>query len=234
MDEKGLAKTFDQSILRPERIREEEIKKISALAVKYGFRGIVVHPCNVSLVKKLLEGTGVLTVSVCDFPHGKGLTKSRAKDVKEILKLGVDEIDIVSNYYYLIEDSPRDFKKDLKAVAKAMEGKVLKIILEVDLLNEKQIKTATEIICKIANEENAKLVIKTKTGFVEAQSHLPNLEAVRIIKKTLEGLSMYSEDKIRIKASGGIRTKEDGIKLLEAGANILGVSSGDQILGLSN
>ena len=237
MDIKSLTKTFDQSILRPEKISLEEIKKISLLAIEHGFRGIVIHPCNVSLVKNLLQGSSVLTVAVCDFPHGKGLTKSRVKDIKEILKLGVDEIDIVANNQYLTCGDIRSFKKDLKATAKAMGGKVLKIILEVDLLNEKQIKTATEVICKVANEENAKLVIKTKTGFVDTgvtQSRLSNLEAVKMIKTTLEKLNMYGEDKIRIKASGGIKTKEDAIGLIEAGANILGVSAPEQILGLIN
>ena len=200
-----LNKTFDQSILRPEEVSTENIKNVVSQALKLGFRAVVVHPCNVELVKGMLSGSPVLTVSVCDFPHGKGLTKSRVKDVKEILKLGADEIDIVANYQYLQEGDVRNFKKDLKSVTKAMEGKVLKIILEIDLLNERQAKTAVQTISKIANEENAKLVIKTKTGFVE--NKVSNLNAVQIIKRTLEELGQYGEDKIRIKASGGVRTK---------------------------
>ena len=223
-----LQKTFDQSILRPEEVSTENIKNVVSQALKLGFRAVVVHPCNAELVKNLLANSQVLTVSVCDFPHGKGLTKSRVKDVKEILKLGVDEIDIVANYQYLQEGDIRNFKKDLKAVAKSMEGKVLKIILEVDLLNEKQIKTAVQVISKIANEENAKLVIKTKTGFVE--NKISNLPTVQIIKKTLEELNQYGEDKIRIKASGGIKTKEEAHQLLQAGAHILGVGKGAEIL----
>ena len=226
----NLAKTFDQSILRPEAVSSEEIKKNVQDAIKYGFRGIVVHPCNVSLVKKLLEGSQVLTISVCDFPHGRGLTKSRVKDVKEILKLGVDEIDIVANYQYLLEESHRNFKKDLKAITKAMDGKILKVILEVDFFSERLLKAATQIICKIADEENAngKLVIKTKTGYVE--NKVSNLDALRIIKKTLEEQNQYGEDKIRIKASGGIRTKEEATQLLGAGAHILGVSKGVELV----
>lgn len=228
LDLQNLAKKFDQSILRPESVSSEEIQKISHAAVKYGFRGVVVHPCNVSLVKKLLEGSQVLTISVCDFPHGKGLTKSRVKDVKEILKLGADEIDIVANYQYLLEKSYRNFKKDLKSIAKAMSGKTLKIILEVDFLPERLIKTAVQIICKIVSEENAKIVIKTKTGYTE--NKISNLDALRIIKNSLDELGLYGEDKIRIKASGGIRTKEEAIQLLEAGAHILGVSRGVELV----
>ena len=229
IDTKVLAKTFDQSILRPEIISNEEIRKVTSDALKFGYRGVVVHPCNVKLVKSLLEGSSILTVSVCDFPHGRGLTKSRQKDVKEILKLGADEIDIVANYQYLLEDNIRDYKKDLKTVAKVMEGKVLKVILEIDLLNERMIKKAVQVICKIVNEENAKIVVKTKTGFVE--NKMSNLNALRVIRKILEEQNQYGEDKIRIKASGGIRTKEEAIQLLEAGAHILGVSRGSEILG---
>ena len=231
-DLNNLSKTFEQSILRPEALSAENIKAITSEALKLGFRAVVVHPCNVELVKSLLTGSSVLTVSVCDFPHGKGLTKSRVKDVKEILKLGADEIDIVANYQYLHEGDIRNFKKDLKAISKAMEGKVLKIILEVDLLTERQIKTAVQVISKVANEENAKLVIKTKTGFVE--NKVSNLSVVQIVRKTLEELGLYGADKIRIKASGGIRTKEEAIQLLEAGAHMLGVGKGAEILGITS
>ncbi len=226
----SLEKTFDQSILRPELVSTENIKIITEEALKLGFRGVVVHPCNAELVKSILTGSQVLTVSVCDFPHGRGLTKSRVKDVKEILKLGVDEIDIVANYQYLWEGDVRSFKKDLKAVAKEMEGKVLKIILEVDMLSERQIKTAVQTISKVANEENVKLVIKTKTGF--AENKVSNLHAVNVIKKTLEELGQYGEDKIRIKASGGIKTKEEAHQLIHSGVHILGVSKGAELLGI--
>ena len=165
IDTKVLAKTFDQSILCPEIISNEEIRKVTSDALKFGYRGVVVRPCNVKLVKSLLEGSSVLTVSVCDFPHGRGLTKSRQKDVKEILKLGADEIDIVANYQYLLEDNIRDYKKDLKTVAKVMEGKVLKVILEIDLLNERMIKKAVQVICKIVNEENACGIKKLAQNF---------------------------------------------------------------------
>ncbi len=227
-----LQKTFDQSILRLDELHAENIKNVTSQALKLGFRAIVVHPCNVELVKNILTGSQVLTVSVCDFPHGKGLVKSRVKDIKEILRLGVDEIDIVANYQYLWEDDIRNFKKDLKAVTKAMEGKTLKIILEVDMLNEKQIRTATQVISKVANEENAKLIIKTKTGF--AENKVQNLHAVQVIKKTLEELNQYGEDKIRVKASGGVRTKEEALQLLQAGAHILGVGKGAEILGVAS
>ncbi len=231
---KQLASTFDQSILRPDAISREAIEKTCAIAIKHRFRSIVVHPCNVKLVKSLLKGSSVLTVSVCDFPHGKGLTKSRVKDVKEILRDGADEIDIVANYQYLQDEDIRSFKKDLKAIVKAMEEKTLKVILEVDMLNEKLIKTATQIICKVADEEsdrNVKLIIKTKTGFTE--NKVSNLDAVRVIKQTLEELGKYGEDKIQVKASGGIRTKDEALALLNAGAHILGVGKGDELLGVS-
>ena len=233
---KQLANTFDLSILRPDSISQEEIEKTCAIAIKHGIRSIVVHPCNVKLVKTLLSGSSVLTVSVCDFPHGKSLTKSRVKDVKEILKEGADEIDIVANYQYLVDQDIRNFKKDIKAVVKAMEGKTLKVILEVDMLNEKLIKTATQIICKVSDEEsdrNVKLIIKTKTGFSE--NKVSNMDALRIIKKTLDELGKYGEDKIQIKASGGVGTKEEATNLLGAGAHILGVGKkGFEILGVSS
>ena len=107
-------------------------------------------------------------------------------------------------------------------------GKVLKIILEVDYLKDRHIKVAVEAICKVANEENKKLIVKTKTGF--AESHTENQDALRVIKKTLEINNMYGVDKIQIKTSGGIRTREEAISLLQAGAHILGVGKGKELL----
>ena len=131
---------------------------------------------------------------------------------------------------------PDEYETTIEQLVAAIEAwntlrdqKPAKIILEVDLLNERQIKTATQTICKVANEENAKLVIKTKTGFTENKTS--NLSAIQIIRRTLEELNQYGEDKIRIKASGGIRTKEEALQLLQAGAHILGVGKGAEIMG---
>lgn len=230
-----LAKTFDQSLLRPEKSSTDQIKKAAKDAREFGFRSLVVHPCKVSITKSLLQGTDTLTVAVSDFPHGRGLTKVRVEEVKELFKIGTDEVDIVSRYERLLEGDYKGFEEDLKAVTKATGGNVLKIILEIDLLKEEHIRDATRIIAKIAKEDKGtKLIVKTKTGFTDYI--FPNLEAVKIIRKALEETNQYAKTvdelgngKVGIKASGGIKTKEDAIELLEAGAHILGTSSGEKL-----
>ncbi|MBI1859067.1 MAG: deoxyribose-phosphate aldolase [Candidatus Melainabacteria bacterium] len=226
-----LAKTIDQSILKPTSTTqdfEEAVKE----AKQFGYRSLCVHPCKVNAVKSMLSGTDVLIAVVCDFPHGRGLTNTRVADIKELLKLGVDEIDIVSRYERIREGDLEEFETDTRAVIKAMGGKPLKIILEVDTLTKDQIRNAVKIIGKIVKEEKAKnIIVKTKTGFVDFK--MANLDAVHIIKETLEGMDLYAKTideiqagKIGVKASGGVKTKEDAIELLEAGAHILGSSSG--------
>ena len=109
-----------------------------------------------------------------------------------------------------------------------MEDKLIKVILEVDFLSKKHIKMAVEAICKIHEEEKTKLVIKTKTGFGDGK--FLNSDAVLLIKTLLEECNLYGEDKIQIKASGGIKTKEEATVLLNSGAHILGVGRGKEML----
>lgn len=230
-----LAKTLDHSILKPVSTTQE-IKQGTEDAKKYGFRSLVVHPCKASMVKSLLLGSNVLAVSVADFPHGRGLTSVRTAEINELIKLGVDEIDIVSRYERMIEGDYKGFEEDLTQIVNAVGKKILKIILEVDLLGDRLTREAAEIITRIARKNpNARLIVKTKTGFVE--NKYPNPEAVKVIKDTLDRTNQYARTldelgngKIGIKASGGIKTKDDVIALLNLGAHILGTSSSISIV----
>jgi deoxyribose-phosphate aldolase len=227
---RDLARTFDHSILRPESSSTNTITRSAELARKEGIRALVVHPCKVSITKRLLEGSGVLTASVLgDFPQGRGLTNVRVQDVRELLEIGADEIDVVSRYERMIEGDYKGFEEDLTQIVEGVDGKILKIILEVDFLGDRLTREATEIIAKIAREKPvAKLIVKTKTGF--AENKYPNLEAVKVIKDTLERTNQYAKTldelgngKVGIKASGGAKTREDVVSLLEAGAHIIGI-----------
>lgn len=233
--DKDLAKTIDHTVLRPTSTTKDiEIGVKSAVENK--FRSFVTDPCYAEyLIQKGLT-KNVLVASVLDFPHGRDTTQNRVNGIKELLKIGICEIDIVSKYHLILEGNFENFKKDIRAIIKATNGKTLKIILEVDCLTIEQIKKAVNLICEVVKEEKTKnIIIKTKTGFAENKIH--NLEVVRLMRKTLEENMLYANEvkeittgKIGIKASGGIKTREDAISLLDAGAHILGTSSGDKLL----
>ncbi len=230
-----LARTIDQSVLRPTHVAKD-VEENAKLCLEHKFRALVIDPYYVALAKKLLANSKVLCASVCDFPHGRETTDVRVNAVRSLLNRGVDEVDIVAKYHLLLEGNIKEFKEDIKKVVQTMNEVPLKIILEVDYLTPEQIQKATSIICEVAKEENAKnLIVKTKTGFA-AKVNVQNVDAVSLIHKVLVEQGLYAEKieditkgKIGIKASGGIKTKQDVIPLLEVGAQIIGTSSGVDI-----
>lgn len=231
-----LASTIDHTVLA-QTATSKEIEKGVKVSLEKKFRAFVVDPYFASYVKNRFLGSNILTASVLDFPHGRGTTESRTSSVKELLEIGVDEIDIVSKYHLLLEGDGKGFKEDLREIIKSMNGKNLKIILETDYLNLDQIRQAVQVICDLTKEENAKnLIVKTNTGFAK-EIKTENLTAVKIIKETLGKNNLYankieeiSTGKIGIKASRGIKTKDQSISFIEAGAHIIGTSSGEKII----
>ncbi len=234
-----LAKTIDQSVLRQTHTFSD-VEANAKLSLKHGFRALVVDPYYAKQARDLLKGSDVLCASVCDFPHGRETTDTRVSAVKNLLAIGVDEVDIVAKYHLLLENNVKDFKEDIRSVVKAMSGVPLKIILEVDNLTPEQIKKATSLICEVAKEESAKnLIVKTKTGFAQ-KVNIQNIDAVKLIRQVLDENKLYAENieeikngKLGIKASSGMKSKDDVIPALNMGAHIIGTSSGVDIIGES-
>ena len=231
----NLAKVLDQSVLKPTST-SKEVKAAAESSREKGFRALVVDPVYSGLAKSLLLNSKVLCASVCDFPHGRDTTNNRVSSVEKLIDIGVDEVDIVSKYHLLLEGKTKEFKDDLASVIGAVKGKVLKVILEVDYLSNEQIAQAVNCVCEVVKEKNANnIVVKTKTGF--APKKIENVQAVSIMKEALEKNGLYAlnideiaHGKIGIKASGGMKTKEDVIPVLEKGAHIIGTSSGEDII----
>ena len=234
---RDLAKMFDQSILRPAKESSTSVIQATAHdAIKDSYRSLVVYPRRIPLVKGLLAGSGVLTAAVCDFPHATESTEVRKLMVKKGLERGADEIDIVTLHERLLEGVYEEFEQDIREVTQAMGGKILKLILEVDHLNEELIGEATRRIANVAREvKTARLIAKTKTGFADGK--FPNIEAVKIIRKTLEETGQYARTLeelgnglVAIKASGGIRTLDEILQLRKEGVHIIGIGNGKAVL----
>lgn len=207
-------KYIDSTNLNP-CATKSEIKKLCEDAVKYKFASVCVNPYYVGLAHKYLENTNVDICAVVGFPLG--MNKSIAKEYEAIAAIedGATEIDMVINIGALKDKNYAYIKKEIENIRDAIDGKVLKVIIETCYLTEDEIIKMTEI----CNETFVNF-IKTSTGFGTRGA---SLEDISIINK-------YKNEVLEIKASGGIKTFEDATSYIEAGVTRIGTSNGAGIM----
>lgn len=209
-----LNKMIDHTILKADAKREDVVRYCEE-AKEYDFMSVCVNSCNVKIVKKELEGSDVKVCCVVGFPLGAMATETKAFEAKYCVDNGADEIDMVINIGALKDENYDYVKKDIEEVVKASNGKVVKVIIETCLLSDEEKKKA----CELAKEAKADFV-KTSTGFSTGGA---TVEDVKLMKSVVG-------DELKVKASGGVRTKEDAMKMIEAGADRIGASSGINIV----
>ena len=213
----NLNKHIEHTLLKQDAKLEDFIKLFEE-AKEHKFLGVCINPAYVKLAKENLLGSDVKIVTVVGFPLGANRSDVKAFETSKAVEDGADEIDMVINVSKL-KDKDYDFIiNDIKAVKTACKDKPLKVILETDLLTKDEIKKA----CELCIEAKADFV-KTSTGFVKGGVGA-KAEDVKLMFDTV---SPYG---LKVKASGGIRDKETAIKMLEAGAERLGTSSGVKIV----
>lgn len=209
-----LNKMIDHTILKADAKREDVVRYCEE-AKEYEFMSVCVNSCNVKIVKKELDGSDVKVCCVVGFPLGAMATEAKAFEAKYCVDNGADEIDMVINIGALKDENYDYVKKDIEEVVKASSGKVVKVIIETCLLSDEEKKKA----CELAKEAKADFV-KTSTGFSTGGA---TVEDVKLMKSVVG-------DELKVKASGGVRTKEDAMKMIEAGADRIGASSGINIV----
>lgn len=214
---KNLNKHIEHTLLKQDAKLEDFIKLFKE-AKEHNFLGVCINPAYVKLAKEHLNETDVKIVTVAGFPLGADRSDVKAFETSRAVEDGADEIDMVINVT-AIKNQDYDFVvKDIKAVKEACKNKPLKVILETDLLTKEEIKKA----CELCIEAKADFV-KTSTGFVK-NGVGAKAEDVKLMYETV---SPYG---LKVKASGGIRDKETALKMLDAGAERLGTSSGVKIV----
>ncbi len=214
---KNLNKHIEHTLLKQDAKLEDFIKLFKE-AKEHNFLGVCITPAYVKLAKEHLNETDVKIVTVAGFPLGADRSDVKAFEAGRAVEDGADEIDMVINVT-AIKNQDYDFVvKDIKAVKEACKNKPLKVILETDLLTKEEIKKA----CELCIEAKADFV-KTSTGFVK-NGVGAKAEDVKLMYETV---SPYG---LKVKASGGIRDKETALKMLDAGAERLGTSSGVKIV----
>ena len=213
--EQNLASYMDHTILKPETTKEE-VKKLCEETKQYGFASVCVNSYYVPFVKQQLAGSEVATCCVVGFPLGAMSTKAKAYETKVSVEDGATEVDMVINIGALKDQEYQLVKEDIEAVVAATKGNALvKVIIETCLLTQEEIKIA----CQLAVEAKADFV-KTSTGFSTGGA---KKEDVALMKETVG-------TKAKVKASGGIRSKETAMEMIAAGADRIGTSNAVKIV----
>lgn len=210
-DEK-LAGLMDHTLLKPEAL-PSDIEKLCAEARQYHFASVCVQPSYVSLCASLVGGTKVKVCTVIGFPLGTTTTATKQHEAEEALKNGAGELDVVIHVGMLKAGNEQYVRQDIATITESarQSGALVKVILETCLLTDEEKVKA----CLLAQEAGAHFV-KTSTGFSKGGA---TLEDVQLLRKTV-GTTMG------VKASGGIRTCEQALAFVQAGATRLGTSSG--------
>ncbi|RMI06728.1 MAG: deoxyribose-phosphate aldolase [Calditrichaeota bacterium] len=212
-----LAKYIDHTLLKPDA-SSKDIEKLCEDARHYGFASVCVNPTYVALAARMLRGSEVKVCSVVGFPLGTHTPQIKALETRQAVRDGAREIDMVINIGALKDRNLDLLYRDIRSVVEAcLDGNAIcKVIIETALLTDEE----KIIACETAKRARAHFV-KTSTGFGPggATTHDVALMA-----------SVVRESGMGVKASGGIRSYEDALKMIEAGATRIGASASVQII----
>lgn len=209
-----IAAVIDHTRLRPETT-PAEIERLCSEAGEFGFATVCVNPCYVGLAAELLQGTRVGVCAVVGFPLGANLTGVKVREAELAIEAKATELDMVMSIGYFKAGENGRVLEDIRAVVKAADGRLVKVIIETGLLNEEEKVRATELVIAAGAG-----FVKTSTGFGLGGATVAD---VRLLAGVAKGM-------VGIKAAGGIRTLSQARALIAAGATRLGTSAGVMIV----
>lgn len=212
----SLNKYFDHTLLKADAV-PAQIETLCEEAKAYNFYSVCVNSCYVKLAADLLKETDVKVAAVVGFPLGSCTTETKAFETEAACEAGAKEIDMVISVGHMKAKDYGYVLGDIRAVCEAAAeyDAAVKVILETCLLTDEEIVKA----CQLSEEAGAAFV-KTSTGFSTGGA---TEEHIRLMKGTVG-------DRLKIKASGGIRDYETVMKMIEAGADRIGASASVAIM----
>jgi deoxyribose-phosphate aldolase len=216
LKDKNLSSKIDHTLLKPDAT-PDEIKELCEEANKYGFASVCINPGYVALCSSLLKGTEVRICTVIGFPLGSTTTEVKRFETEQAIKNGATEIDMVLNVGRLKQGDHSYVENDVMQVVQvAKENDALcKVIIETALLiDEEKVKAC--LICKKAEAD----FVKTSTGFSKGGATVGDVALMKYVVGS----------KIGVKASGGIRSKEDAEAMIASGADRIGASASVKIV----
>ncbi|TVX92673.1 deoxyribose-phosphate aldolase [Paenibacillus agilis] len=208
-----LANMIDHTLLKP-NVQDEQIVELCKEAREYQFASVCVEPCYVSLAAEQLKDSGVEICTVIGFPLGANTLATKVFEAKDAIANGATEIDYVLSISDVLNGRWEQVEREMRAFTElrdeANAGVIVKVILETCYLTDAQVVEA----CRLARETGLDFV-KTSTGFGTGGA---TVDHIRMMRETVG-------DACGVKASGGIRTREDALAMVEAGASRIGASA---------
>lgn len=211
----NVVKLIDHTLLKADATKAEIVKLVEE-AKEYLFASVCVNPTWVKIASEMLADTPEVKVcTVIGFPLGATTPETKAFETKNAIENGANEIDMVINVAALKDKQDDLVERDIRAVVEAAKGNALvKVIIETCLLTKEEKIRACEISVKAGAD-----YVKTSTGFSTGGA---TVEDIRLMRQTVG-------PEIGVKASGGVRSLEDALAMVEAGATRIGASSGVSI-----
>lgn len=206
------ARMIDHTLLKNTAIRKD-IELLCSEALESGFASVCVHPFYVGMCSSILHKSSTKVCTVIGFPHGMHRTGVKIAETMQAIHDGAQEIDMVIQVGALIDGDKDIVWNDIRSVVDTahQSGAVVKAIIETSVLNEEQKISACEIVTDAGAD-----FIKTSTGFAGGGA---TIEDIRLLRS-------HVDPDIQVKASGGIRTFEQALAMIQAGATRIGTSSG--------
>jgi len=207
---------IDHSLIRPE-LTDEQVVAGCELAKRYQVASVTVRPCDVDLGVRLTAGSGVAVGSVAGFPHGSSTTAVKLYEIRDVIRRGAREVDMVLNISKLLSRQFQYVETELVQCAEEChkQGTLLKVIFENAYLTD-ELKI---IACRISARAEVDFV-KTSTAFAATGYTIEDLKLMR--KHTPEGIG--------VKAAGGVRTLEKALEVYELGCSRFGATATAAIL----
>ncbi|MFH1830328.1 MAG: deoxyribose-phosphate aldolase [Pseudomonadota bacterium] len=209
-----IASYIDHTALSPQTT-PGDIEKLCMEARQYKFAAVCVNPLFVPVAVGSLQGSIVKVTTVAGFPLGAVTFETKVQETTQAIEQGATEIDMVMAIGPFKAGDHKAVAQDIAGVVRAAKGHTVKVIIETSLLNPDEIKNASQIAA-----DNGATFVKTSTGF---GSRGASIEDIKTMKDAVG-------DRCRIKASGGIRTREQAMAMIEAGASRIGTSAGVAIV----
>lgn len=213
---KELAGYIDHTLLKADATNKELINLCNE-SRKAGFASVCINPCNVELCSKELFGSTVKVCTVIGFPLGANETSIKIDETELALKSGAQEIDMVINIGRIKDGEQNYITTEITAIAELCHANnaILKVIIETALLSDEE----KVLSCLLSSGSNADYV-KTSTGFSKSGANIYDVALMKFIVG----------DKLKVKASGGVRNYNDAVLMIQNGASRLGTSSGLKII----